>query len=554
MPGVDVNQVTKCHAAIYGKLPSHGDFLNLGMPRSFRDSWDRWCQNAISCSQQQLGTQWLRYYLVSPVWRFVFTAGGCGEQACTGIMIPSVDRVGRYFPLVLVEPLSSDFNPVALLREEAQSWYEAAENFLLAALEQDFTTEDLRARLSGLGAVSDRVRPHSAKPGTGVGQPHRQWGVALEPGGALEPGVMELFGALLTRQYRSSSLWWTKGSVSVPPVLMVSEALPSPGGYAAMLDGRWARWGWDVPKSVTWLESGGSPDTRDPARDLPRPGEGAATHLNQLMGGEDDTEPNFLKPARLAELATAQPSPARAEDRMRSRPWNSSAMTDRGKKRAINEDAYLDMPEKGIWVVADGMGGHRDGALASRTVVDALADVPTQQHLSEYVDALESRLRLANQTLVELRQSEQDIIGSTVAILVTHEYAALCLWAGDSRIYRLREGTLDRLTRDHTELAELLATGLVSEEDAESHPASHVLTRAVGAADELIVDMDVFDLMPKDRYLLCSDGLTKDLTDAEIASIMASPDSPDQWADQLVRLSLEREARDNITVIGVEVQ
>lgn len=233
--------------------------------------------------------------------------------------------------------------------------------------------------------------------------------------------------------------------------------------------------------------------------------------------------------------------------------WTSNACTDVGCVRKINEDACLDDGRIGLWVVADGMGGHAAGDLASSSIVAALAGIEAPDSLSQLVDAVEDRLFAVNKQLrEEAARREGQMIGSTVAALLAWRRHCVCLWAGDSRVYRLRAGRLEQLTRDHSQVEEMIDQGELLREDAASHPAANVITRAVGADDELYIDVALYDLAPGDRFLLCSDGLYKEIADEEFAIHLATMDSV-QASQDLLSLALERGARDNVTLIVTQV-
>jgi len=233
--------------------------------------------------------------------------------------------------------------------------------------------------------------------------------------------------------------------------------------------------------------------------------------------------------------------------------WSSAMQTDVGKVRKINEDAGAAFPEKGLWVVADGMGGHDAGDFASRSIVDSLALLDNPGSLSEFVDTVDDCLKEVNRRLIDEAASRGagTTIGSTVVVLLAHQQHCACIWAGDSRIYRLRDGSLQAVSRDHSQVMELVEQGLLLMEDAESHPAANVVTRAVGAAEDLYFDVEVQELRDGDRYLLCSDGLTKEVSEAEIRQYMQSGSCQDVCTG-LVGLVLGRGSRDNVTVVSVD--
>jgi serine/threonine protein phosphatase PrpC len=233
--------------------------------------------------------------------------------------------------------------------------------------------------------------------------------------------------------------------------------------------------------------------------------------------------------------------------------WVSAVLTDVGKVRKINEDACAAWPEHGVWVVADGMGGHDAGDLASSSIVEALAGVGRQPSLSDLVDRVEDTLLQVNRALLAeaSNRSAETTIGSTVVVLLASGSHCACLWAGDSRIYRLRDGRLRQISQDHSQVMDMVEQGLLLREDAEFHPAANVVTRAVGAAEELFLDIEVEELNPGDRFLLCSDGLTKEVQEAEIAQLVQQGSCSDV-CDRLVGLTLERGSRDNVSVVVVD--
>ncbi len=215
-----------------------------------------------------------------------------------------------------------------------------------------------------------------------------------------------------------------------------------------------------------------------------------------------------------------------------------------GCRRELNEDAVLAMPERRLWAVADGMGGHEAGEVASAMVVEALAQCP------DGTDAVIAALADVNDRLIEMGKAVGDgrTIGSTVVGLTANSSHFTCFWAGDSRAYRLRNGKLTRLTRDHSLVQELVDGGMIREDEAESHPNSNIITRAVGVSDELQVDTVGGDVSTGDVFLLASDGLTRLVSDGELASELQNHDL-ESAADSLLRLALDREAPDNVSLI-----
>lgn len=230
--------------------------------------------------------------------------------------------------------------------------------------------------------------------------------------------------------------------------------------------------------------------------------------------------------------------------------WQSYGITNLGAVRKVNEDAFLDRTDLGVWAVADGMGGHAAGDVASQTVIERLAQLPANGKLSTLVDLAEDRLLEANRTLLKLamRQKERTI-GTTVMTLLARGRHAACLWAGDSRLYRIRGKQIEQMTQDHAMIEDLISSGLISREEAADHPQANRITRAIGAMPSLYLDMELFELRAGDLYLLCSDGLYKELADEEI---MHTLNNDVRALDRLIMFTLERGARDNVTIVAVQ--
>jgi protein phosphatase len=227
------------------------------------------------------------------------------------------------------------------------------------------------------------------------------------------------------------------------------------------------------------------------------------------------------------------------------------AATDVGKTRQQNEDSYLVSTASGVWAVADGMGGHTAGDLASRTVVEELERIPAPSSAAELLANCEARIVEANSRLRRITDARQgSIIGTTVAVLLVYEEFFACVWAGDSRIYRVRQSNVQQLSVDHTEVQELVAEGKLTAEEARSWPRRNVITRAIGTCDDPEVEMTNGTLERGDIFVICSDGLTNHVEDWEIMAI-ANSNPPQRACDFLISLTLDRGATDNVTTVMV---
>jgi protein phosphatase/serine/threonine-protein phosphatase Stp1 len=233
--------------------------------------------------------------------------------------------------------------------------------------------------------------------------------------------------------------------------------------------------------------------------------------------------------------------------------FRSAAKTDPGARRSHNEDAFVERPSAGLWAVADGAGGHEAGEVASGMIRDALAAIPDELPAGRMLGEVRQRIMLVHEALLEAgTQRNGATIASTIVVLIMRGDHFACLWAGDSRLYRLRGENIEQVTRDHSLVQELVEAGVVRPEDAESHPRANVITRAVGAGDDTLeMDKATDRVLPGDRFLLCSDGLSKALPVAEIAKLLAVPDAA-LAPELLIAAALARKASDNVTAVVVE--
>ncbi len=234
--------------------------------------------------------------------------------------------------------------------------------------------------------------------------------------------------------------------------------------------------------------------------------------------------------------------------------FRSVAVTHPGCVRKLNEDACLDRPEVGLWAVADGMGGHAAGDVASETVIRVLRTVSDFGSPFSFRRAVREALTVANGELQARADAEfLDSIGSTVVTLMAHGGHYACMWAGDSRAYLLRGSRLERITRDHSLVADMVNGGALTETEARSHSAANVVTRAIGAFPSVDLEGCYGAINAGDRFLLCSDGLAAVLSDEDITKhIRAGPASGAISA--LLRSCLGNGAPDNVTCVLIDVE
>jgi serine/threonine protein phosphatase PrpC len=317
----------------------------------------------------------------------------------------------------------------------------------------------------------------------------------LQDASDLAAPSLQLYGRLLDAG-AALAFWWTDGSAVVQPSWLMTRGLPDGSEYCAMLDGEWTAAGWEVGEAE----------------------------------GEDE-------PAATA----AAEAPADRNDMV---VIASGAHSDRGVVRTTNQDAFIDRPDMRLWAVADGMGGLSDGDVASRMVCDSLANTPIAGGLDQQIEGVVGQLTQVN---AYLRRSATRAVnpvhsGSTVVILLIRQQEFGVVWAGDSRLYRLRDGLLSQLTTDHSWNSEEAAVGGADEQ---------VITRAVGGEDAFFADTIRGDVRAGDRFLLCSDGLYRALDDMAIARILPTREAV-ACSKELVIEAMAKGSTDNVTALVVD--
>ncbi len=257
-----------------------------------------------------------------------------------------------------------------------------------------------------------------------------------------------------------------------------------------------------------------------------------------------------MKTRRMTNQGAHQKSPRR-------RDWpagfRSSARTHAGAARATNEDAFFSRNEMGLWAVADGMGGHASGDVASRMLTEGMAAIGGEFGFGNLGEDVKKNIQETHEAMAQRASNHAaaKAMGSTIAVLLGGRDSIECIWAGDSRIYRHREGRMTRLTRDHSLVQEMVDSGALDENAARKHPQKNVITRAVGAEKNLLLDSRTCSLSDGDKFLLCTDGLYEMLSDDEICTLISSGPI-NESADLLLATALARGAGDNVTFVLVE--
>jgi type VI secretion system protein ImpM len=228
----------------YGKVPTHGDFVSKGLPRSFIDPWDLWLQEAVLTSRQQLGDQWLDYYLTSPLYRFVLSPGICGETGWLGIVMPSVDKVGRYYPMTISRMIDGSTSPFDALQQT--EWFAKLETLALSCLKDGYSLHEFNSKIDQLTKQIVCETTNLQSPTERINNQvfHTVWQQQLNCIDSMTALLPSMLDNLLKERCFAYSLWWTQGSEHVSPSLLFSAGLPPFDNVAAMFDGNWQQWGW----------------------------------------------------------------------------------------------------------------------------------------------------------------------------------------------------------------------------------------------------------------------------------------------------------------------
>jgi type VI secretion system protein ImpM len=230
---------------LYGKLPILGDFLSRRLPAHFVQIWDTWLQEALSTSRTQLGAEWLESYLYSPIWRFILSPGNCGPTAWAGILMPSVDKVNRYFPFTLAVSINEQ-NAYPSLFVTAATWFDKLEQLALSALEDNVSLDEFDRHLQE--QTLDTTMPlhgrHAFRDDPAATKSTIVFPIAMENSAQIAEACLQLSAGLLAKFLPVHSLWTTSGSEQMSPAFMVYDGLPPVAAYAELLTGQWQRDVW----------------------------------------------------------------------------------------------------------------------------------------------------------------------------------------------------------------------------------------------------------------------------------------------------------------------
>ena len=390
-------------SGFYGKLPCRGDFMQRRVAPGFVDAWDAWLQEGLHASRHQLGSQWLEAYLTSPVWRFVLAEGICGQSAYVGVMLPSVDRVGRYFPLTLVSPLEVGGCLLEAACGAGRAWFDAAESLARKALEAgDLDLEAFDAEVEALAALldhaeletSNRLMERIARSGFPSGG--AAWHICMLAE-TPQRAANALASIELQRAFRPCALWWTQGSEALEPGWLLTSGLPAPASFAALLSGQWREAG------CTSIELAAHP----PPQGTPQ-------------GQPDLAQPQYPHAVR---IAAAHPA-------LRHGPGAGA------------EPRFVRRPEIGLWGVVIAVDGVESGARAD-LISDVAHDLAPQATLTAQVESARRALQRALGSRPGAAWGANTAVAA-VFLLARGSECAL-LWSGAVRALRIRRGTVTEL-------------------------------------------------------------------------------------------------------------
>ncbi len=584
----------------FGKIPLTGDFIHRRMSSVFMNRWDEWLKVNILHSQKKLGERWLPIYSQSPMWRFCIAPGVIDDKAYLGVMIPSVDSVGRYFPLTVAQAVDVKAIPF-MLSDTANQWFHSIEDLLLDLLEG--YEPNLQVFDAKIAALQPKWIDSLASIPAGQTSLNKTFNLHLEVSSAssINHSLSSLMLNNLLESKKGFTFWWNEGSEAYQPNMLLSDKLPAMDQFCALLDGSWQEHQWiSLPLASPEVRKSDRPADSDDKSltDIVKPTlDKAAQHaqhaqiVNKINSNQVTTEEaeditnnsavqNFdlgsiedsitevqqpeIKPLNsLADLhvdddlddITISPmisAPYRRPHSFKAIP-ESFGFTDPGNSRKENEDALLLKPSAGLWVIADGMGGHSFGSYASQLIVNRIAATDITGNLEQALNKIHIALQDVNSHLIDYaQQNNQTVCGSTVIGMVMKGKMCAFFWAGDSRLYLVRDQEIITLSKDHSVEQEQIDKGLITKDDP-NFTGKNLITRAVGGDHHLDVEVAYHQPLPGDQFFLCSDGVYNEISDLEIEAIITMPNSAKERCVTMNEEIISRAARDNFTGIIVEV-
>ena len=480
----------------YGKLPCNGDFLQRTVPQEFVDPWDAWLQECLHASRQELGEHWRDAYLTSALWRFALAEGVCGSGAYAGVMVPSVDRVGRYFPLTVVTQLGSEDCLLDIACDGARPWFESVEALVLQALEA--VDLELEAFDAELAALTGQIRRDGAAESNYLRGVMRQgqfalqsvpWHVPLASVNSLQRAANLFASQELERSLRPLALWWTEGSQAVAPAWLCTRGLPAPGSYAALLTANWPARGWV---------------SLDPDHDA------------QLAGTlpEGVSELPGHSPILEESAATVTVAP-----RVEVTAWHEPVTRQWDAQGA--EPLFVERPELGLWGIACQELIDPRGDAAQR-VADMLQNVPPAATLSALVEAVRQALeQVQRQSGTTDQTAALNPAAQTVIFMARGDECAL-VCSGNVQAIRYRSSQVSPIVSAPEQTDGATAEAPVATDAGSSLMDLLAAPAARGAS--ILVRYEA--LWPGDAWVLAGTPLLDEPRLAELAEPLATDESP----------------------------
>lgn len=430
--------VHSARTGYFGKVPSQGDFVSNGLPRALADIFDLWLREAVRESQRKMGRDWLDAFLVAPIWRMALEAGVAGPDPVIGVMMPSVDRIGRYFPLVIAAPLAGRALSVGEMAR-LTPWFDAAEELALSTLQSDFALARFDADAAGM-RLPDSMLPPARDGGDG------------------------------------SSFWWVEADTK--------------GGK-----------------------------------------------LFEGMPAAEEFDAHFLT-VRPADASVDMADPARPASPRRD--WLLTTETGRASRKGASsaglKEITLVTGGDQVMSLISGIGRYPAAHVAAQVVADTLTRIESPFSMNDLVAEAKGKLGTANTLLRARGAPTGEVFAASVVTLLVQASRYSLLWAGNARAYLLRDGVLTQMTRDHTEPR-----------------LTHILTRAVGGAPQLVLDSAIGRVVEGDRFLLCSGGLALSLEDIDLIGVLLDAASAQEAADSLTQEALIAGASLDVSALVVKV-
>jgi type VI secretion system protein ImpM len=433
-------------AGFYGKLPCKGDFLQRHVSQEFVDAWDAWLQQCLFSSREQLQERWLDAYLTSPVWRFALAAGACGGGTYAGVMLPSVDRVGRYFPLTVVIQLSTEDCLLELAGELGRQWFDSAEALALGALQaHDLDLATFAEQLVALGTpspepgASDSAYLRKLLQDSQFGRRPGQWQIPLPDVHSLQRVISVFASRELERSLRPLALFWTDGSDLIAPCALWCRGLPPATSFAAMIAGEWQNFGWESLGPPSPAGRSGSP------ADTPRAWVTDAAVLVTEGGGVSEVKAGGAWEGKAGAMSEAKAG------------WASQAKADPveivvhqatlTRKPGCEPRVYfVSRPELGLWAVSCSEEQGPPGTGAAQAAADALYDISAAGSLASLAEEVRRQIETVRaKVLIAPRATGTACMGvaavGVIAFLARDSECAVVL-AGEAQAVRVRSGAV----------------------------------------------------------------------------------------------------------------